>query len=394
MRILYIHATVVPPPTDLLTDRFFLLSEHLEGDVLQPVWFQTAEELEAVFGPGSYPVHSVGRFRYHWFLSNGVQTRRRRLEIFWFYLRKGLQLSRERRYDCIVAYSHLTTGLLAGVLKLLTGTRLIIEIATSPEFVGITDVPKPGWREWSKKAYSDLCLHLSMLLANRAHFLYPEQVSAYPLLRRVPNTVFHEFVPVSSIDRPGAGEASEPYVLFVGAPWYLKGVDVLTKAFLKVAPDYPNISLKLLGYFPDIQSLQALIGGSSRIEVLKARPNPETLEVIRRAAVLVLPSRCEGMGRVLIEAMAAGIPLIGSRVGGIPSVLEDGVNGFLVPAGDVEALSAKLRQLLGDAGLRRQMGDRGYERAHCELNEQVYVERFTGMVEATVPSSNSTSKFS
>ena len=176
MRILYIHATVVPPPTNLLTDRFFLLSEHLEGDVLQPVWFQTAEELEAVFGPGSYPVHSVGRFRYHWFLSNGAQTRRRRLEIFWFYLCKGLQLSRERRYDCIVAYSHLTTGLLAGVLKLLTGTRLIIEIATSPEFVGITDVPKPGWREWSKKAYSDLCLHLVMLLANRAHFLYPEQI--------------------------------------------------------------------------------------------------------------------------------------------------------------------------------------------------------------------------
>ena len=85
---------------------------------------------------------------------------------------------------------------------------------------------------------------------------------------------------------------------------------------------------------------------------------------------------------------------LGSNLGDRRANLER--RGFMErrPAGDVEALSAKLRQLLGDAGLRRQMGDRGYERAHCELNEQVYVERFTGMVEATVPSSNSTSKFS
>ena len=55
-RILYVHATFVPPPTDLKTDRFYLLSENLEGDVLQPVWFRTPEEVEAVFGQGTYPV--------------------------------------------------------------------------------------------------------------------------------------------------------------------------------------------------------------------------------------------------------------------------------------------------------------------------------------------------
>ena len=69
MRILYVHATLVPPPTNLKTDRFYLLSEELEGDVLQPIWFSTPEQVEAVFGPGSYPVYTAGRFRYHWFLS-------------------------------------------------------------------------------------------------------------------------------------------------------------------------------------------------------------------------------------------------------------------------------------------------------------------------------------
>src|SRR5579864_4465569 len=111
MRILYVHASFVPPPTNLETDRFYLLSQDLEGDVLQPVWFRTPEEVEAVFGPGSYPVYTAGRFRYHWFLSWRYQGVRQRLATFWFYLRKGWALCREYRYDCIVAYSHMTPGL-------------------------------------------------------------------------------------------------------------------------------------------------------------------------------------------------------------------------------------------------------------------------------------------
>ena len=68
--------------------------------------------------------------------------------------------------------------------------------------------------------------------------------------------------------------------------------------------------------------------------MLKARPLPEALAVIRNATILVLPSRCEGLGRVLIEGMAAGIPLIGSDVGGIPFMIRDGENGLVFPGGD------------------------------------------------------------
>lgn len=384
MRILYVHSTLMPPPVDLRMDRFSLLSETLEGDVLQPVWFQTAGEVEAVFGPGSYPVHTVGRFRYHWFLSPPSQKTGQRLSTFWFYLRKGLQIHRERRFECIVAYSHMTTGIIAGLLKLLTRTKLIIEIVTTPHLVYITEKPRPGIRERAMKAYSDACLHVSMLLADRAHFLFPGQLSPYPLLRGKKNSVFHEFVPVSVIDRPVACANREPFVLFVGAPWYLKGVDLLIAAFLALSQDFPAVRLKLLGYFPDREQFEGLTGGSPMIEILKARPNPEVIEIIRDATVVVLPSRCEGMGRVLIEGMAAAVPLIGSDLGGIPSMIHDGENGFLIPVGDVNALAARLRELLSDSELRRRMGDRGYERAHCELNEKTYVEQFTQMVEATI----------
>src|SRR5689334_14856129 len=99
MRILYIHSTFVPPPKDPQTDRFFLLSRTLDGDVLQPVWRETPAQIANAFGPGSYPAYSAGRFRYHWLLAWRYTGLRRRLAVFWFYLRKGLQLHRESPFD-------------------------------------------------------------------------------------------------------------------------------------------------------------------------------------------------------------------------------------------------------------------------------------------------------
>lgn len=384
MRILYVHATVLPPPTDRQTDRFYLLSDVLEGDVLQPIWFETPERVEAEFGPGSYPVHTVGKFRYHWFLGSGARGIRQRLATFRFYIRKGLELHRQRPFDCVVAYSHMTTGLIAGVLKMLTGARLVIEIATSPDLAYITERSQPGLRERLMKFYSDVCLHLSMWMADRAHFLYPNQTHAYRLLRNVPNSVFHEFVPVSIIDRDEDRERREKYVLLVGSPWYLKGADVLIRAFLSLAPEFPDFKLKIMGYYPDRAELEALTGASGQVAILQARPHPEALKVIKVATVLVLPSRSEGLGRVLIEGMAAAVPVIGSRVGGIPVLVRDGENGFLFPVGDSQALGIRLRQLLADEPLRRRMGESGYARAHSELDEKTYVREFAAMIDAAV----------
>jgi glycosyltransferase involved in cell wall biosynthesis len=382
MRILYIEATVVPPPKDKQADRFFLLSEKLEGDVLQPVWSRRPEELEAVFGPGSYPVYTSGRFRYHWFFATRYRGIRGRLAISWFVLRKGMELHREHKYDCIVAYSHMSV-LFAGLLKLLTGAKLILEITTTPNLVYLTDRPRPTLRDRLMHLYSDFCLQVSALLSDRFHLLYPDQLSKYILPRKVPSSVFHEFVPVSIIEKTYEEKKSEVFVLLVGAPWYLKGADLLIEAFLRLVPDFPNVKLKILGHYPERRELDSMIGGSQRIEILKARSHREVLQIISEASILVLPSRCEGMGRVLIEAMAAGVPVIGSDVGGIPFIIREGENGLVFPNGDSRALEARLRQLLTDSELRRKMGDSGYKRAHEALSEKVYVREFARMIEAT-----------
>jgi glycosyltransferase involved in cell wall biosynthesis len=224
-----------------------------------------------------------------------------------------------------MAYSHMTTGLCAGLLKVLGGGKLILEIVTAPELIYLTMRPKPSWTDRLMHAYSDLCLYLSMSLSDRLHLLYPEQVSRYSWFRKVPNTVFPDFVPVSTIDRSPESEKCDTYVLLVGAPWYLKGVDRMIKAFRNLAADFPQTKLKLLGYYPDQDELKALTGGSPQIEILKARPNPEALPIIRGAMVLVLPSRCDGVPRVFVEGMAAGVPLVGSDVGGIPYIVTDGI---------------------------------------------------------------------
>ncbi|MGA3023954.1 MAG: glycosyltransferase family 4 protein [Bryobacteraceae bacterium] len=382
LRVLYIQASWVPPPEDPQADRFLLLSETLEGDVLHPLWFWRPEQVEAELGGGARSGFTRGRFRFHWFCCFRPDGRRRRLGLLWFYLRKGLELHRKKPYDCIVVYSHMTPALVAGVLKLLTGARLIVEIMTAPELSYLYEHPRRTLVDRLMRVFSDLSLHLSVWFSDRVHLLYRTQLAHYPMLRRAPSSVFHDFVPVSLI-RAAEGER-ERVALFVGAPWYLKGVDLLIEAFRRIAGDFPDITLRIQGHFPDRAALDALAAGVPRVEIVKAVPNPETIGRISRALVLVHPSRCEGLSRVLIEAMSAGVPVIASDAGGNPYCIRDGQTGVLFPAGNAGQLSERLRELLGDEELRRRLGSRGYELAHTQLTEQVYADQFTRMVQAAV----------
>jgi len=381
MRVLYIHGTVVPPPADPQRDPFYILSSRLEGDVLHPIWFTTRKEVEDLFGPGSYPVYQRGRFRYHWHLKGLYGGPLNRMAALWFYLSTGFQIYRRRRYDCIVTYSHMGTALCGVLLKLLTGSKLIVEVTTSPGLAHVSEGRNPGLKERFKTLVSELFLHISLLACDRAQLRAPGLLAPYPLLRNVPVSVLTGFVPVSLIAPNRSAEQQN--ILLVGAPWYLKGADILVQAFQRLSSDYPNVKLKLLGHYPDREPLDALAAGSPRIEIMKARPNPEVLEIIGNATIFALPSRCEGTPRVMIEAMAAGVPAIGSDVGGIPYLLQDGA-GFVVPAGDVGALEARLRQLLSDPELRSRMGACGRERAQNNFSEIAFRDGFAQAVEDVV----------
>ena len=141
-------------------------------------------------------------------------------------------------------------------------------------------------------------------------------------------------------------EADPPEVLFVGRLAPEKGIRELATAArglnLIVAGDGPLRSL-----VPD---------------ALGFVPHAEVERLLARAAVVVLPSHREGLPMVLLEAMAHGRAVVATPVGGIPSLVDDGVTGLLVPPGNPKALREAIERLLGDPPLRRRLGGAARER--------------------------------
>jgi glycosyltransferase involved in cell wall biosynthesis len=96
-------------------------------------------------------------------------------------------------------------------------------------------------------------------------------------------------------------------------------------------------------------------------------------EIIATFDVAVLPSFFEGMGRVILEAMAMEKPVVASRVGGIPDLIDEGINGLLVGPGDVKELAHALEKVLRDKGLARKMGREGRKRIQAQFSAEIMV---------------------
>ncbi|MGH9475585.1 MAG: glycosyltransferase family 4 protein [Terriglobales bacterium] len=366
----------MPPDPDPIRDRFTYLSDFAEGEVLLPVWWRSADSVPPPF-QHEYPQYRVGRFRYHFHPSYRWPKRLRRPAMFLFYLRTGWRLHRQKKFDVIVVYGTNATGLAAVALKRLTGARLIVEIPGVPENAFRYEQPRPGLRGATRRFVANRLLNFVGSRADCMKLLYPGQLACYPRLQRKPCAVFHDFVPVGSIR---ALPAQERFVVSVGYPWYTKGMDVLIRAFRAVAPEFPDFRLKLMGHFPDRRYLDELAAACPQIEFIKPGSNDDALRVIGACAAYVLASRTEGMGRVLLEAMAAGKPVIASAVGGVPNYVSDGRNGLLFKPEDPDDLAARLRILLADDQLRARLGAAGLDRVRCELDERAYARAFGAML--------------
>lgn len=174
---------------------------------------------------------------------------------------------------------------------------------------------------------------------------------------------------------PRSHVEEEPFILHVARLEAVKGTETLIRAFAQAAPAYSQARLVIIGDGALRKQLEKLArdsGYAQRIQFLGARPHAEVLSWMRRAAMLAIPSvrtpsgREEGLGMVMLEAAATGIPCIGSRVGGIPEGILEGKSGFLVPEHDPESLASAISTLLANPGLRYSMGAAG--RQHIELN--------------------------
>jgi len=158
-------------------------------------------------------------------------------------------------------------------------------------------------------------------------------------------------------------DAAAKDIMFAGVLTPLKGVHFLVEAFASVAKDIPLARLWIVGRFDNgayVKTLKAQarqLGLDGRVTFMDEVSQPILARYMARAHAFVLPSVSEGLGRVVIEAMATGTPVVGSRIGGIPELVEDGVTGFLFPPGDATALAGRLLWILTHPEEAKVMGE-------------------------------------
>lgn len=205
-----------------------------------------------------------------------------------------------------------------------------------------------GWIRHTLQA-SSVVIALSEGWAQFVHEFAPSAKVAV-----VPNSV-----PLPAL-RP-AEEAVPARILFLGRLEAAKGVFDLLDAGAMLAPLFPALRL-VFGGEGDAGALQAhaaTLGIADRVELLGWVDDERRAAELARAAVFCLPSHAEGLPMALLEAMAARVAVVATRVGAIPETVHDGDNGLLAPAHDSAALAGALARVIGDAALRARLAARG-----------------------------------
>jgi glycosyltransferase involved in cell wall biosynthesis len=161
-------------------------------------------------------------------------------------------------------------------------------------------------------------------------------------------------------------------VLFVGGDWERKGGPELAQAFERVLQLYPDAKLIIAGARPDLRLRGCTVLGPTSPQ--------ELTRLYARASVFCVPTRLEPFGIVFIEAMMHRLPVIATRVGAIPEMVEEGVTGQLVEPRDVNALEGALKRLLGDPERCRSYGEAGYRRALANYTWERVGERMRARI--------------
>ncbi|MGH7481647.1 MAG: glycosyltransferase family 4 protein, partial [Longimicrobiales bacterium] len=197
-------------------------------------------------------------------------------------------------------------------------------------------------------------------------------------------------VPADAAARHATDAAGAPRrlrLLFAGRLVERKGVAVLLRALAGMAPEDRPLA-HVIGDGPLRDALQTqseALGLADSVSFHGFVPEAELAAQYEACDAFVLPAivdakgDTEGLGVVLIEALAHGKPAIASRAGGIVDVVRDRETGLLVPPGDVEALRTAIRTLASDSALRIELGRRGRERVERDFAWPVIIERLTGL---------------
>lgn len=178
-------------------------------------------------------------------------------------------------------------------------------------------------------------------------------------------------------------DESAPVVVSVSVLRRQKALDVLVRAAQRVHAAVPEARFLVVGEGPERDSLVALVRelGLDGV-VLFGGHRTDVGDVLAAADIVASSSAFEGSPLALMESIGAGKPVVATRVGGVPEIVRDGVEGLLVPPSDPAALADALLTLLRDPDLRTRMGAAGRERQQAEFDIHVMVQRLEALYES------------
>ena len=367
INIIYLFpGPIYRPDLSDFKDRFEMLSEYCEGEIYS--W--TCDKI--------YWSYVIGNFIFRGFVvkGGGLITR---LRLAIHIIKATANLSHRKKIDVIVCYDPIFTGIVGAFLKTIFRCKLIIELNSSDLAKAMQIEGRKNLKTRLKICVSKVLFRISLFFSDGIKLLTQTQKdNSLKEYKQKKIFCFHDFIPTQYFEN--CEKRTEKYLLFVGYPFYRKGVDILVKAFEKIADQFPDFELRLIGHLLQDDAKKYLGAWRNQVKFIRPMFYEELKPYFLNCYGFVLPSREEGMGRVLIEAMACAKPLIGANVGGIPSLIKEGENGFLFKTEDVDDLAQKIAMLLKNPDRARAMGKKGLQYVSEKYSDIKYCDHFFNMI--------------
>lgn len=229
---------------------------------------------------------------------------------------------------------------------------------------------EPSWRRLLfrnlERLASHWCDRMIFISQPLVDWALKEKIGSSRRMTRIYSGIeMDRFHPVSETEKNNLRgkwglRAEDAVIGIVSKLWEGKGHDLLLRAFKEIREAKPHARLVIVGEGYLMESLKDLVRQTGLSDAVIFTGFLEDVpQIIATFDVAVLPSYFEGMGRVLLEAMAMEKPIVGTAVGGIPDLIEQGVNGYLVTPGSEKELASALLKILDDKSLALNMGQAG-----------------------------------
>lgn len=291
--------------------------------------------------------------------------------------RQLLALMRRERIDILHAHKF-GSNLWAALLGPLAGVPVIVAHEHTWSFEG------GAWRRFiDRHVIARRCdVVVAVSREDRRRLVELEGIRPERVIH-IPNGIPAPPPPTGAVERDGLGLHEDDLVVgTVGVLRPQKALDVLVQAAAILRAEFRRLRVLVVGAGPEYEALEKLIGElnlSSTVRLLGYRTDvPELLPIFDVAAS---SSDFEGSPLSILEYMEAALPVVSTRVGGVPDLVEDGVTGLLVDRGDPGALARAIAELLRDPERRAQMGRTARDRRRREFDIDVTVERIEQLYE-------------